>query len=132
MFNDKKGNEIKEKINLKQLYEFELLQQGDIDNWEQIENEKELEEKSLKILNIFILKPKPNLDLNDNRWFPHFSKIHAFIIHAKNEEEARKLADKSSGPESNFNVRPWLDKNITTCKILKLDQDAKVLEAITI
>ena len=68
-------------------------------------------------MKIYILRPKTETPLEGtfDPWEPWFDKAFGFVITAKNEENARKIADDSGGDESDKETRPWLDSKYSTC-----------------
>ena len=49
----------------------------------------------------------------------------AFVIRAKNEDEARKLAAKEG--ERSFESVHWLDKTVSTCEEIKIKGDKEII-----
>ena len=75
-------------------------------------------------MKIFHLYPNPALSKNESPWSgSQYDKVESIVIRAKDENEARKIADKNAGDEnSNFpilNARPWLDGKYTICYQLR-------------
>jgi hypothetical protein len=64
---------------------------------------------------IWILRPQEGLNDNDNPWKPWHNKSFGFVIRAKNEEEARKIADDNARCENDDTSNPWLDSKYSTC-----------------
>jgi hypothetical protein len=49
-------------------------------------------------------------------WRPWYDKAYGFVVAARDEEQARKIASEQSGDEG---AGAWLDKKASTCKELK-------------
>lgn len=84
-------------------------------------------------MKIYILRPKENL--KDNPWTPWYDKVFGFIVRAKTEEEARKMANEQGGDETgpvrNRVYRtggdPWLNPEYSTCEELSKEGEAGVI-----
>lgn len=87
-------------------------------------------------MKLFKLRPMENLAENDDPWVPWYDKCFGFIIRAKTEEEARKIAHKNAGDENRgefmgekiSNTKtPWLDDTYSTCVELEKDGESGVI-----
>jgi hypothetical protein len=56
------------------------------------------------------------LYLFSDYWEPWYDKAFGFVVAARDEEQARKLASEQSGGEG---ADAWLDKKASTCKEVK-------------
>ena len=64
-------------------------------------------------MRLYLIKPRKDLPLSDNPWRAVFEKYHAFVIRAKNENEAREIAHQY---DTNGETRGyWLDEKYTAC-----------------
>ncbi len=77
-------------------------------------------------MNLYILYPK-----NGVEW-PYYDSNRSFIIRAKSAVHARKLANIKGGDENNKHSYPWLNKDLTICRQLKADGEAKIIMIETI
>lgn len=78
-------------------------------------------------MNFWILKPREDIDPEDNPWDPWYDKNFTVVVRANSENRARELAHDCAGDEnrgyflsrkiSNTNT-PWLDSEYSTCDIL--------------
>lgn len=77
---------------------------------------------------LWILKPKDNLQENDNPWGPWYDKAFGFVVRANSENEARQFANSDAGDENRGEFlskeisktkTPWLDVEYSTCEPLE-------------
>jgi len=74
----------------------------------------------------FILRPRRDLDENNNPWEPWYNKSFGFIIRAENEKEAREIAQESGGDETNKKRKAWGER-YSTCVELEAITDKGVI-----
>ena len=86
-------------------------------------------------MKLWILRAREDLPNGDNPWEPWYDKAFRFVVRARTEEEARKLANDSGGDETGP-VRteeyrtggdPWLDAKYSTCEELTGEGEAEVI-----
>jgi len=73
-------------------------------------------------MKLFHLYPKENIE-GENPWLPWYDKALGFVVRARNEAEARIIANQNGGDEvgeiSNEVYRiggnPWLDPKFSEC-----------------
>lgn len=77
------------------------------------------------MMKLWLLKPNEGLpnDFRKNPWDPVYEKCFGFVVEAKTESEARKLAQDHGGDERG-EINPstgkkfgyvWLDEQFSTC-----------------
>lgn len=77
-------------------------------------------------MNIYLLRPRMDLPDNkeENPWKPWYNKAFGFVIKAKNEEIARKIAQENSGDETtkhkgeqnfSYDNPVWTEEKYATC-----------------
>lgn len=70
-------------------------------------------------------------DTNDKSspWCDYYDCCTRMIVRASSEEEARQIATDNAGCEmyANGDVSPWLDYNLTTCKVLSPSDEAGLI-----
>lgn len=62
-------------------------------------------------MKIYLLKPFKNVV----EWTPWYDKCFGFILFAKNEKDARRIADEAACDENNRSTHPWLNIKKTSC-----------------
>lgn len=78
-------------------------------------------------MTLYILHPRSDLPEDDNPWEPWFDKTFVLVVRAKNEAEARLIANEHSGSEvwepldREGTRKLWLDPKYTTCEPLDHD-----------
>jgi len=77
-------------------------------------------------MKIYILRP---ICIENNNPFEGYDKVFGFVIRAKNESEARKIANQNAGNENgSLGVKnPWLDINYSTCEVLSKTGESEVI-----
>lgn len=97
---------------------------------------------------LWILKPNPKFINDDkprdksNPWYHWYDRAYGFVVRAKSETKARRIADRYAGCENHSSweygfheyhewtlreleadglKRPWLDPEMTTCEELTID-----------
>ena len=87
-------------------------------------------------MKIFELRPKQDLDKNDNPWEPWYDKCFGFIVRAETEVKARKYAAKNAGDEDKSEYvdgkyirinHVWLEEKYSTCVELNSEGDAGII-----
>ena len=80
-------------------------------------------------MRIYILKARENL--SPNPWSPWYDKAFGFVVCAKNEKEARKLAQKDGGCETSDrkykDFPAWTDNKYSTCEELIPVNESKII-----
>ncbi len=67
-------------------------------------------------MKLWLLRPVEGLSDKDNPWVPWCDKAHGFVIRAKTEEEARKMANEEGKPEVGpWKGDPWLNAKYSLC-----------------
>lgn len=58
----------------------------------------------------------------DERSWPFrlYDTYRGHVVRAKDEAEARSMADKTAADENARGARPWLDDSLTSCEPLKV------------
>lgn len=76
-------------------------------------------------MKLWILRP---ID-GDKLWEPWYDKAFGFVVRAKTEEEARKLAQSCGGDEIGWNddFPAWTSSKHSTCEELNASGDAGVI-----
>ena len=78
---------------------------------------------------LFILKPREDLQKDDNPWKPWYDKCFGFVVRAENEESAREIAQDNAhdekrneffGRKESNTTEPWLNPQYSTCTVLEL------------
>lgn len=69
-------------------------------------------------MNLYELRPKENLPKSDNPWYPWYDKCFGFVVRAKDEATARKIASENTWCEDE---EAWLKERYSTCEILTAD-----------
>lgn len=82
-------------------------------------------------MKLFLLRPNENTIKNlsdyDNPWEPWYDRVFGFVVRAENEERARNFLIEDDqffdvlGCESDDEVNPWLDPNLSICDELTQD-----------
>lgn len=77
-------------------------------------------------MKLYLLRPIDENDVGslDNPWEPWYDKAFGFVVRAKDEETARKLASEKCGDEK---ANAWLDAKYSTCDELTSNGEAKVV-----
>lgn len=70
---------------------------------------------------LWILRPRQDLDKDDDPWDSPYNKCHGFIIRATTEGEARIMANFMGVDEKTSHRDVWIDSNYSTCEELHSD-----------
>jgi hypothetical protein len=73
-------------------------------------------------MNLYILEKRPE----SPRWDPAYDKAHGFVVRARSEESARKMA-ASSNNVGDEGQDAWLDPAHTTCETLTSEGEAEIV-----
>ena len=68
-------------------------------------------------MKLWLLRPADALPKEDSPWIPPYEKAFGFVIRARDEQEARAIADDDDELE-NYEWegrRPWLDPKYSSC-----------------
>lgn len=84
-------------------------------------------------MKLFLLRPKKLI--KDNPWDPWYDKSFGFVVRAKTEIQARKMAHEKAGDENSggwgtvkYKTKtPWLDEKYSTCTELIADGPKKLI-----
>jgi hypothetical protein len=71
-------------------------------------------------MKLWLLKAHEIDDFMESPWSPVWDTAQGFVIRAKTEQDARRLANKHGGDENLADRNVWLDPNFTTCTELTL------------
>lgn len=75
-------------------------------------------------MKLWLLRAREDLPPENDPWEPWYDKAFGFVVQAKDEEAARRLADIDAGDE-NGSLRaeghPWLDPGLSTCVELRVE-----------
>jgi len=66
-------------------------------------------------MKLYLLKPIDNI--TPNPWEPWYDKAFGFVVRAKNENQARQMAQEQAGDEDR-NGSPWLSDQQSICVLL--------------
>ena len=77
-------------------------------------------------MKLYILRP---INENYSPWRPWYDKVFGFVVRAKSEEAARKIADEHAGAENTRwvdssnkttleSIHPWLSSKDSSCYVL--------------
>ena len=88
-----------------------------------------------KRYSLWLLKARTNTTKTDNPWNPWYDKAFGFVVSARTEEEARRIANDNGGDECGqvkhtvyrTGGDPWLDPKLSTCEPLKAPDTAEVI-----
>lgn len=83
---------------------------------------------------LWLLKPRDDIEGKDP-WNPWYDKAFGFVVSARDEAEARQIANAHGGDEVGpvrNNVyrtggNPWLDERFSTCERLVAPNEATVI-----
>ena len=86
-------------------------------------------------MKLWILKSKDPPEGKEDPWVPWYNKAFGFVIRAKTEKQARKLANDNGGSEtgeiSHVIYRtggdPWLDPEFSSCEELQSKGKSEVI-----
>ncbi len=84
-------------------------------------------------MKLWLLRPV----IESGLWDPWYDKAFGFVVRAKTEKQARKMAEKQSGDESRHHYtadkavvpmkQAWIDPSYSTCVELTADGDSGVV-----
>lgn len=60
-------------------------------------------------------------------WIPWTDRCFGFVIRTTTEEKARKIADENHGDENRYAEKPWLNKELTSCKPLTIMGEEEII-----
>ena len=60
-------------------------------------------------------------------WNPWFDTQAGLVVRAETEQDAREIAQESSGDEDRQFVKPWLDPEVTSCFELTAEGEAGIV-----
>ena len=80
-------------------------------------------------MQLYILRPRGGLPVDDDPWEPWYDKAFGFVICAASEAEARALAQSNGGDEvyAKDGISPWTDANYSTCEVLKPSATSRIV-----
>lgn len=73
---------------------------------------------------IWLVTAKSCENMEDDPW--DYDCYWGGVVRADNENEARKMMDKN-GADENWQIRPWLDKNYSSCKEITIDGEKEII-----
>jgi len=73
---------------------------------------------------LWILKPRNALPDEINPWRPWYDKTFGFVVSARTEEEARRVAASNASDEGQD---AWAKPELSTCEILEATDEAEVI-----
>ena len=76
-------------------------------------------------MKLWLLRPVKGLPDNDNPWDPWYDKPFGYVVRAKTEGEARKIAEDKSGTA--LKKHTWLNPQYSTCVELTSDGLSEVI-----
>ena len=68
-------------------------------------------------MQLWILRPI-DVEEKDSLWYTPYDKMFGFVVRAKTEKIARRIAHRNGGDENRSGKSPWLHGNLTTCERL--------------
>ena len=81
-------------------------------------------------MGLWLLKPRDDLSEDDNPWVPWYNKVFGFIIRAEIPGEARAMADRGAGSETDEaggDPLAWFDPRVSTCTELTPEGRTEVI-----
>jgi hypothetical protein len=81
-------------------------------------------------LQTWVLKPVEEMPGDRNPWSPWSDSTYGFVVRARSEEEARKIAAENASYENDPKWgNPWLDPDYSTCRLAdSYDSPGVILE----
>ena len=85
-------------------------------------------------MKLWLLRPVAGLEAGDDPWDPWYDKCFGFVVRAETEQNARDLADESSGDENREKFgktcktyQPWRDEKYSICIELTKNGDSGII-----
>lgn len=82
----------------------------------------------MKQMKLWLLNPSDDLKFPNDPWCPSYGKIHATVVRAESENDARNVAALNGERENKHPLgSPWLRPDFSTCEEIKSDGEPMVI-----
>ena len=80
-------------------------------------------------MKLFLLKPNKDLSDDNSPWYTRWLKCHGFVIKAKTEKGARRVAHWNASNENDYKdeLNPWLNPEYSSCVEIINEGKAEVI-----